>query len=279
MGTFMKTSRNFRPWSSWRFRAASRAARYGDTSVTRVMTPPPLNKHASSPTRRTDSSRSAGVNPRSLLRPVRTLSPSSICTTLPCCKTSASSRARAMVDLPEPDRPVIQSVMPFWPMAPKRLSDERWQRSCEPPSAASAHSMMPGGSEARRSARYAPMSNVCGAARDASSERSFPFSSKSAENASSDAPGRGPAVAAAASWPRSLEFSANSVENAESVEPRSAGAGGAYDVAYDGGAATAATELVSALRGASAAASTTLIAAPIIVDLKASPMPTSVSHS
>jgi hypothetical protein len=38
------------------------------------MTPPALNKHAISPTRRTDSARSAGEKPKSRFRPVRTAS-------------------------------------------------------------------------------------------------------------------------------------------------------------------------------------------------------------
>lgn len=66
----------------------------------------------------------------------------------------------AIVDLPEPERPVIQSVTPFWPSAAKRLSLGRWHASCDAPASASAHSMMFGGVAASRAARYAPMSKL-----------------------------------------------------------------------------------------------------------------------
>mmetsp|Transcript_1424 Transcript_1424/g.5523 ORF Transcript_1424/g.5523 Transcript_1424/m.5523 type:complete len:226 (+) Transcript_1424:639-1316(+) len=158
----MYTSRNFKPWSTWRWRAASRSARYGETRVTSVMTPPALKRHATSPTRRTDSARSAGVKVKSRLSPVRTLSPSSIWTCLPCLSTSSSSSARAMVDLPDPESPVIQSVTPFSLSAAKRSAAGRWHASCEPPSPASAHSMMFGGVAANAASRYDAMSNGAG---------------------------------------------------------------------------------------------------------------------
>ena len=62
--------------------------------------------------RRMFSSRSFGENPRSLFSPNLTLSPSSLYVCLPrwrrCC-----SRAVAMVDFPEAERPVNQTVHPF----------------------------------------------------------------------------------------------------------------------------------------------------------------------
>jgi len=69
----MTTSKNGIPCASCRSLAASRSALYGDTNVTRVITPPPLNRHAISPTRRTDSARSPGEKPKSRFKPVRTV--------------------------------------------------------------------------------------------------------------------------------------------------------------------------------------------------------------
>ena len=92
------------------FRTASLSALYGDTSETMVIVPLSAKRHASSPTRRTLSARSALEKPRSRLSPkwsysklsgqvypegsgrapVRMLSPSSLYTLLPCCNTSCS---------------------------------------------------------------------------------------------------------------------------------------------------------------------------------------------
>lgn len=58
-------------------------------------------RERTSPTRRMFSSRSLGENPRSLLRPKRTLSPSRRKARLPF-SSSSSSRAQARVDLPDP---------------------------------------------------------------------------------------------------------------------------------------------------------------------------------
>src|SRR5207253_5352419 len=71
--------------------------------------PASVNSFATSPMRRMFSVRSAGEKPRFLLRPWRTLSPSS---TKACTlrSQSAFSSATAMVDFPEPERPVNQTV-------------------------------------------------------------------------------------------------------------------------------------------------------------------------
>jgi hypothetical protein len=62
--------------------------------------------------RRMFSSRSLGENPRSLFNPKRTLSPSNRYVARPKCRRCCSN-AVAMVDLPEADRPVNQTVAPF----------------------------------------------------------------------------------------------------------------------------------------------------------------------
>ena len=69
--------------------------------------------------RRMFSFRSFSEKPRSLLRPKRTLSPSSRYAATPrwsrCC-----SSAVATVDLPEAERPVNQMVNPRWPRSSLR---------------------------------------------------------------------------------------------------------------------------------------------------------------
>mmetsp|Transcript_21400 Transcript_21400/g.67136 ORF Transcript_21400/g.67136 Transcript_21400/m.67136 type:complete len:313 (-) Transcript_21400:75-1013(-) len=255
----MKTSRKLRPCSSCRFRASSRSARYGETSVTSVITPPPLNRQAISPTRLTDSRLSAGENPRSRFRPVRTLSPSSCWTCFPCFRTSSSSRARAIVDLPEPESPVIHSVMPFCPSASYRRPRGRWHASCDPPSPASAHSMMFGGVAASAAARYAPMSNSAGAAGAAAGPlasccRSFSFSSNNAANDASGITLLASGAGCCCSCSRSLAFSlstccskpASASGVASGAVPRSCGA-----AAYTGSA----TSGVSSAAGIAAASS------------------------
>src|SRR5438876_12128326 len=74
-----------------------------------AMMPASVNSFATSPMRRMFSVRSAGEKPRFLLRPWRTLSPSrtKACTLR---SQSAFSSATAMVDFPEPERPVNQTV-------------------------------------------------------------------------------------------------------------------------------------------------------------------------
>ncbi len=64
---------------------------------------------ATSPVRRMFSTRSAAVKPRSLLRPWRTLSPSSRYVRTPSACSSRSTMF-AIVDLPLPERPVIHST-------------------------------------------------------------------------------------------------------------------------------------------------------------------------
>ena len=111
----MKTSTNGMPRRSCAARAASRSLRYGEMSVTIVMTPASEKSCATSDARRTDSPRSEAEKPRSRVRPVRRLSPSMLKTFLPSLRRRRRSSALEMVVLPEPDRPVIHSVTPFWP--------------------------------------------------------------------------------------------------------------------------------------------------------------------
>ena len=89
-----------------------RSARNGEMNDTSTMRPASTISLATSATRRMFSTRSASVNPRSLLRPWRTLSPSSRYV----CKPSEWSRRStrlAMVDLPAPDSPVNHSTHGF----------------------------------------------------------------------------------------------------------------------------------------------------------------------
>mmetsp|Transcript_18320 Transcript_18320/g.39409 ORF Transcript_18320/g.39409 Transcript_18320/m.39409 type:complete len:267 (+) Transcript_18320:2825-3625(+) len=104
--------------------------------VTMVMMPASEKSAATSEARRTDSARSSAEKPRSRVRPVRRLSPSRRKTFLPSVSSSSFSSASAMVVLPEPESPVIQSVMPFWPITLARLSP------CSRQSAPGAHSKM-----------------------------------------------------------------------------------------------------------------------------------------
>ena len=76
IGTSMNTSRNGSPRAWCLRRASSRSLRYGEISVTIVITPASLKSPATSDARRTDSARSEGEKPRSRVSPVRRLSPS-----------------------------------------------------------------------------------------------------------------------------------------------------------------------------------------------------------
>ena len=124
---------------SWAARAASRSLRYGEMSETTVITPASEKSCATSDARRTDSARSSEEKPRSRVRPVRRLSPSTLYTFLRICRRRRRSSALVIVVLPAPDRPVIHRVAPFWPRTLKRLAGGMRQES----SLASAeHSMM-----------------------------------------------------------------------------------------------------------------------------------------
>src|ERR1017187_338141 len=76
---------------------------------------------ASSVARRMFSLRSSGVNPRFLLRPDRSASPSRIEVRMPAFRSRRSS-ACASVDFPEPDSPVIQTMQPRCPRIAERLT-------------------------------------------------------------------------------------------------------------------------------------------------------------
>ena len=69
--------------------------------------PASVSSRAASAVRRTFSARSSRLNPRSRFSPRAQVSPSSTKAYVPCA-CSARSSSRAMVDLPEPDRPVSQ---------------------------------------------------------------------------------------------------------------------------------------------------------------------------
>mmetsp|Transcript_18879 Transcript_18879/g.38412 ORF Transcript_18879/g.38412 Transcript_18879/m.38412 type:complete len:216 (+) Transcript_18879:2819-3466(+) len=83
-------------------------------SVTIVMTPASEKSWATSDARRTDSPRSDAEKPRSRVRPVLRLSPSMLKTFLPSFRSRCFSRALEIVVFPEPERPVIHKVTPFW---------------------------------------------------------------------------------------------------------------------------------------------------------------------
>jgi hypothetical protein len=88
--------------------AMARSARNGEISAAITTTPASARWRASSVARRRFSRRSSGVKPRFLLRPVRRMSPSRTAERMPE-RSRRFSSAWASVDLPEPDRPVIQT--------------------------------------------------------------------------------------------------------------------------------------------------------------------------
>src|SRR5829696_4304169 len=100
-------------------RAASRSARYGETSATRATTPASASSAAAWAVRRTFSARSSGLKPRLPLRPWRRLSPSSRSAGRPAPISSAST-STASVDLPEAGSPVSQTVAPLKPSVAAR---------------------------------------------------------------------------------------------------------------------------------------------------------------
>ena len=83
--------------------------------------PPSAKSFATSEIRRMFSSLSSCVKPRFLLSPVRILSPSKLYAGIPWL-TRYSSRAKEMVVLPAPERPVNQTVHPLNPaLVPRTL--------------------------------------------------------------------------------------------------------------------------------------------------------------
>jgi len=84
---------------------------------------------ATSPMRRTFSSRSSALKPRLQLSPWRTLSPSSSVVRMPRA-ASACSSVHATVDLPEPLRPVNHSTQPRW-FSRRSLTSRDTAPSCQ----------------------------------------------------------------------------------------------------------------------------------------------------
>ena len=94
--------------------AIVRIAFVGLTSVANAITALLFSSRHTSAARRIFSVRSADVKPRSLQRPTRRLSPSTIAARCPRWVSILSS-ASAIALLPEPDNPVNQRVMPRCP--------------------------------------------------------------------------------------------------------------------------------------------------------------------
>ena len=98
-----------------RARAIRRSARNGEMKDTSTIRPASTISLATSATRRMFSTRSASVKPRSLLRPWRTLSPSSRYVWRPSAWSFFSTRL-AIVDLPAPDSPVNHTTHGWCPL-------------------------------------------------------------------------------------------------------------------------------------------------------------------
>ena len=90
-------------------RTIRRSARNGEMNEQITISPASVISRATSPTRRTFSTRSASVKPRSRLSPCRTLSPSSSIVCRPAASSFFSTMS-AMVDFPAPDKPVSHST-------------------------------------------------------------------------------------------------------------------------------------------------------------------------
>src|SRR5262245_8048614 len=99
------------PTSSTISRAARRVASYGEIAAAITAPPWRLSLEPTHPTRSMCVSRSSFERPSSFERCVRTLSPSKYSTTSPRRSSSGPTRW-AIVDLPDPDSPVNQSVNP-----------------------------------------------------------------------------------------------------------------------------------------------------------------------
>ena len=91
-----------------------RSSSLGLMKAAMVTMPVSTNSRATSAMRRMFSRLSAGEKPRLLFMPERMLSPSSMRHSMPR-RCSSRSMAMASVLLPEPLRPVIQSISPRWP--------------------------------------------------------------------------------------------------------------------------------------------------------------------
>ena len=107
IGVVTKISTKPMAWSRWRRRTASLASAFGDTRLTRDVKPCWAARRATSPARRTSSARSVALKPRSLLRPLRTWSPSRrIGVDQPCSLMALASTA--VVVFPAPGSPANQ---------------------------------------------------------------------------------------------------------------------------------------------------------------------------
>jgi hypothetical protein len=99
-----------------------------------------VNSSHTSPILLMFSFRSFSEKPKSLFKPNRTLSPSSLYADKPRCRRCCSS-AVAMVDFPDAERPVNQMVRPRWPRSSLRSCRDKegcqvmflFQRSVTPP--------------------------------------------------------------------------------------------------------------------------------------------------
>eukprot|EP00754_Rhynchopus_humris_P011507 Rhum_TRINITY_DN14236_c0_g1::Rhum_TRINITY_DN14236_c0_g1_i2::g.74664::m.74664 len=111
---------------SFRARCSSRASlrsfTYGEISDTIASVPESAISAATSDARRTASCRSSAVSVRSRDSPKRRLSPSSRYTCTRSSFTRRRSSSLPIVDLPDPDSPVIHSVAPRCPSASWRSS-------------------------------------------------------------------------------------------------------------------------------------------------------------
>ncbi len=109
-GVSTKTSMNWS--SSIMARTASRVSRYGETAAHITVPPWRTISLATKPIRRMFVSRSSLEKPSPFERWVRTTSPSSSVTCLPASRRR-TDRTAAVVDLPEPLRPVSQMQSPW----------------------------------------------------------------------------------------------------------------------------------------------------------------------
>ena len=101
--------------------ALRRSLANGEMKEVSVIRPASFISFATSATRRIFSIRSCSLKPRFLFRPIRTLSPSRSMVCLPSAK-SLFSTSLISVDLPAPDRPVIQIVLGSCPFCCARSS-------------------------------------------------------------------------------------------------------------------------------------------------------------
>ena len=113
-----RTPRRTAPNSSTSARAFRRVSSYGEIAAAITAPPWRVSRDATQPIRSMFVSRSSFEKPRPFERWVRTVSPSRYSTTWPRRSSSGPTRC-AIVVLPEPERPVNQSVKP-----PSRLRSD-----------------------------------------------------------------------------------------------------------------------------------------------------------